>query len=171
MRTPRSTPSLSCGNGRRRVRRVALAGIRVGDRAIALFVERDLGTERGEVLSEKIRRYRSVFARMPDLPVNVGFVVDSERRARTVHELVSLRGGPDIRMSFLTAVDEQLRRDPLGATWTGGGLQRPTRDLAPVSTGVSWPIIMPGCLSDADAIAALDDRGLSMLPELQRYAR
>jgi hypothetical protein len=39
-----------------------------------------------------------------------------------------------------------LRRDPLGATWTGGGLLRPTRDLVPVSTGVSWPIIMPGCL-------------------------
>ena len=47
------------------------------------------GTERGEVLAEKIRRYRSVFARMPDLPVNVGFVVDSERRARTVHELAA----------------------------------------------------------------------------------
>jgi hypothetical protein len=108
---------------------------------------------------------------MPDLPVNVGFVVDSERRARTVHELVSHRGGPDSRMTFLTAIDEQLRRDPLGATWTGGSLQRPTRDLVPVSTGVSWPIVTPGCLSDAEAIAVLDDRGLSMLPELQRAAR
>jgi hypothetical protein len=149
----------------------ALAGIRVGDRAIALFIERDLGTERGEVLAEKIRRYRSVFARTPDLPVNVGFVVDSERRARTVHELVSLRGGPDIRMSFLTAVDEQLRRDPLGAPWTDGSLQRPTRDLAPVSINVSWPIVTPGCLSDPEAIAALDDRGLSMLPGLHTHAR
>ncbi len=149
----------------------ALAGIRVGDRAIALFVERDLGTERGEVLLEKIRRYRSVFARMPDLPVNVGFVVDSERRARTVHDLVSQRVGPASRLTFLTAIDEQLRRDPLSATWTGGSLQRPTRDLVPVSIGVSWPIITPGCLSDADAIAALDDRGLAMLPELQRFAR
>ena len=60
----------------------ALAGIGVSERAIALFIERDLGTERGEVLAEKIRRYRSVFARTPDHPVNVGFVVDSERRAR-----------------------------------------------------------------------------------------
>ncbi len=149
----------------------ALAGIRVGDRAIALYIERDLGTERGEVLAEKIRRYRSVFARTPDLPVNVGFVVDSERRARTVHELVSQRGGPDSRMTFLTAIDDQLRRDPLGATWTAGSLQRTTRDQAPSSTGVSWPIVTPGCLSDAEAIAALDDRGLSMLPELHTHAR
>jgi hypothetical protein len=74
-------------------------------------------------------------------------------------------------LTFLTAIDEQLRRDALGATWTGGSLQRQTRDLVPVSTGVSWPIITPGCLSDGDAIAALDDRGLSMLPELQRFAR
>jgi hypothetical protein len=145
----------------------ALAGIRVGNRAIALFVERDLGTERGEVLAEKIRRYRSAFARMPDLPVNVGFVVDSERRARTLHELVSSRGRPEIGMSFLTAVGDKLRRDPLGATWTDGHLYRPTRDLVPISIGVSWPILAPGCLSDAEAISALDDRGLSMLPELQ----
>lgn len=70
----------------------------------------------------------------------------------------------------LTGIDEQLNRDPLGATWADGGLHRPTRDLAPFSTGVSWPIIMPGCLSDAEAIAAMDDRGLSMLPDLQLHA-
>lgn len=148
-----------------------LAGIRVGDRAIALFIERDLGTERGEVLAEKIRRYRSVFARTPDLPVNVGFVVDSERRARTIHDLVSHRRGPDSRITSLTAIAQQLHKDPFGATWTDGRLHRPTRDLVPISTGVSWPIVTPGCLSDAEAIAALDDRGLTMLPELQRHAR
>jgi hypothetical protein len=40
-------------------------------------LESERRLERGEVLSEKIRRYRSVFARMPDLPFHVGFVVDS----------------------------------------------------------------------------------------------
>lgn len=68
-------------------------------------------------------------------------------------------------MSFLTAIDEQLRRDPLGATWTDGSLHRPTRDLAPISIGTSGPIVTLGCLSDAEAIAAPDDRGLSMLLE------
>ncbi|MBA2718013.1 MAG: replication-relaxation family protein [Chloroflexi bacterium] len=148
-----------------------LAGIRVGDRAIALFVERDLGTERGEVLAEKIRRYRSVFARTPDLPVNVGFVVDSERRARAVHELVSHRAGPASQITFLTAIAQQLHLDPLHATWTDGRVYRPTRDLAAISTEGSWPVITPGCLSDGEAIAALDDRGLTMLPELLLYVR
>ena len=58
----------------------ALAGIRVADRAIILFIERDLGTERGEVLAEKIRLYRSVFARALDVPIPVGFCVPSDRR-------------------------------------------------------------------------------------------
>jgi len=45
------------------------------------------------------------------------------------------------------------------------------RDLTPISTGVSWPIVTPGCLADAEAIAALDDRGMSMLPALRPYVR
>lgn len=145
----------------------ALAGIRVRDRAIALFVERDLGTERGEVLAEKIRRYRSVFARTPDLPVNVGFVVESERRARLVHELATRQAALESGLVFLTAVDERARADPLGVRWTDGRAAWSTRDLAPAAAPVDWPILTAGCLSDADAIAALDDRGTSMLPILR----
>ena len=62
-------------------------------------------------------------------------------------------------MTFLAAIDEQMCRDPLGATWTDGSLHRSTRDLVSISTGVSWPIVTPGCPSDAEATAALDDRG------------
>lgn len=94
----------------------ALAVIRVRDRLIALFVERDLGSERGEALGEKIRRYRLVFAREPELPINVGFIVESERRARTVHTQAEGRGGPAVGVTVLTAIDDRLRRDPLGDT-------------------------------------------------------
>ena len=62
----------------------AIAGIRVGDRTIALFIERDLGTERGEDIPDKMARYRAVFARAPELAVVVGFVVESvAARARS----------------------------------------------------------------------------------------
>lgn len=150
----------------------ALAAIRVRDRLIALFVERDLGSERGEVLAEKIRRYRSVFARDPELPLNIGFVVESERRARTVHELLlDRRGGPESRLTFLTTIDEQLRLDPLGGRWSDGRNAQPTRDLTPMSAAGSWPILTPGCLSDGDVLAALDDRGAAMLPRLKPYLR
>ena len=149
----------------------ALAGIAAPDRAIALFVERDLGTERGEVLAEKIRRYRAVFARAPDLPVSVGFVVESERRARTIHQLADRGRVRESGLRFLTTVAERVRADPLGARWTDGRATCPTRQLPPASAAVKWPILTPGCLADADALSALDDRGAAMLPTLAPYVR
>jgi hypothetical protein len=149
----------------------ALAVIRVRDRAIALFVERDLGSERGEALGEKIRRYRSVFARDPELPLNVGFVVESERRARTVHAQAEIRRGPATRLTVLTAVDGQFRRDPLDELWSDGRNARSTRDLLPMSNPVSLPILTPGCLSDGEVLAMLDDRGATILPPLKPFLR
>jgi hypothetical protein len=145
----------------------ALAGIRVGDRAIALFIERDLGTERGEVLADKIRRYRSAFARAPDLPINVGFVVESERRARTIHTLTSrrLQASP----VFLTALSERLHANPIGGIWTDGESRSATRDLASAAVSSPCPILTPGCLADPDVLVAMDDRALGMIPALHRY--
>jgi hypothetical protein len=80
-------PERACGQLFGFLRADALAGIRVGDRTLTLFIERDLGTERGEVLAEKIRRYRSLFARPPEAPIAVGFVLESARRASTIHAL------------------------------------------------------------------------------------
>jgi hypothetical protein len=148
-----------------------LAGVRVGDRAIALFIERDLGSERGEVLAEKVRRYRSVFARAGDIPFQVGFVVESDRRARTVHEIATRRGLAASGLVFLTAVDHQVRADPLGARWTDGRNTWSTRSLNSEVERASWPILTPGCLANADVIAALDDRAPGMIPSLQAYIR
>ncbi|NJD27902.1 MAG: hypothetical protein FIA92_06350 [Chloroflexi bacterium] len=148
----------------------ALAVIRVRDRAIALFIERDLGTERGDQLGEKVRRYRSVFAGDPTLPVTIGFVVESDRRARTVHAQAEIPGRAT-QLTVLTAVDERLRRDPLGGTWSDGAGMRSIRDLAATGVGPSWPILTPGCLSDGEALAALDDRGAAVLPALRPYLR
>lgn len=149
----------------------ALAVIRVRDRVIALFIERDLGSERGEVLPEKIRRYRSVFARDPGLSLHVGFVVESERRARAIHELANTRAGAAGALNFVTAIDVPLRRDPLGGLWSDGRSVRSTRDLSPISANALWPILAPGCLSDGEALAALDDRGTQILPALRPYLR
>ncbi len=149
----------------------ALAIVRVRDRLVVLFVERDLGSERGEALGEKIRRYRLVFAREPEVPVNVGFVVESERRARTVHAQSEHVHGQAMPLTILSAVDEQLRRDPLRGSWSDGAARRSTRDLAAIAVSTSWPILTPGCLSDGDALAALDDRGAAILPALMPYLR
>jgi hypothetical protein len=147
----------------------ALAGIRVGERALTLFIERDLGTERGEVLAEKIRRYRSVFARTPDLPLTVGFVVESARRARTIKALTDRYRTSGV--AVLTIVDEHLRADPLGAAWSDGERESSIRHLASEPATGDPPILVPGCLSDIDAVPALDDRGALLLPALLPYLR
>lgn len=140
----------------------ALAGIRIGDRAIALFIERDLGTERSEVLAEKIRRYRSAFARAADIPLHVGFVVDSRRRAATIHDVAGGRQPTDHAVTVLTAIAERVRADPFGARWSDGVDEHSTRHLAPMSSGITWPVIPSGCLQDAAALPTLDDRAGSM---------
>lgn len=148
----------------------AIAGIRVGERAIVLCIERDLGTERGEVLAAKIRRYRSVFGRSGELPIHVGFVVGSGRRARTIHDLVRRGGALGAGVSFLTAVDGELEADPLGAHWADGLVSVPTRGLeAYGDTDAS--LLTAGCLSDPDALAAFDDRAAQGMSVLRTYLR
>jgi hypothetical protein len=147
----------------------AFAGVRVGDRSIALFVERDLGTERGEDLPDKIARYRAVFARAPELAIHVGFVVESARRAHTIHRLAHERQVAGPQLSFLTAIDEEVRNDPLSAKWTDGDATWSTRDLPAVVTGVSWPILAAGCLAESDDGASMDERAIAMVPPLRTY--
>ena len=130
----------------------ALAGIRVGDRAIALFVERDLGTERGEVLAEKIRRYRSVFAPMPDLPVILRYRgwTPSAERGPCAELARCCRGGPEIRADLLTGGRRAVPRDPLGAAWTDGSLQQQPRSTHTVSADL---------VADPDARRPVGRRG------------
>ncbi len=142
----------------------ALAVVRVRDRVIPLFVERDLGTERGDALPEKIRRYRSAATGRPDLLLTVGFVVESERRARAIHNMVRAGRGLEAGPAVVTAIAERLQRDPIGALWSDGQTLCPTRELAHLPTAAPPPILGPGCLADGDALAALDDRGAAVLP-------
>jgi len=63
----------------------ALAIVRNRDAMIVLFIERDLGTERGSVLVDKLRRYRNMYWSVKETNVlHVGIVVESQRRAYAV---------------------------------------------------------------------------------------
>lgn len=81
----------------------ALACVRVGDHLATLCIERDLGTERGERLADKIRRYASLLARAPAARVRVAFVVESDRRARSILDVARRRGAGNAR--FVTRMD------------------------------------------------------------------
>ena len=150
----------------------ALALVRVRDKQVALFIERDMGTERAEVLAEKIRRYRSVLAGQFEVPLSVGFVVDSERRARTIQALLADRAGPANGLRFVTALEEHVRRAPVDAVWSDAVAVRLEDHLASDSSAVRTPILTSGCLSDdGDALAALDERGVETLPALGSHLR
>ena len=142
----------------------ALAVVRVRDRVIPLFVERDLGTERGDALPEKIRRYRSVATGRPDLVLTVGFVVESERRAASYPR----HGASRARARGRAGCGDRDRRAAPARPDRRALVRRPgrapTRQLAHLPTAASLPILGPGCLSDGDALAALDDRAAAVLP-------
>jgi hypothetical protein len=162
-------PERACGQLFGFLRADALAGIRISDRSLTLFIERDLGTERGEVLAEKIRRYRAVFGRTAEAPIVVGFVVESTGRVCTIHEMARRRSPG--RVAVLTAVAEELLDDPLAAIWSTGEASLSVRQLATERLIGDPPILVAGCLADVDTVAALDDRGAQLLPAITAYVR
>jgi hypothetical protein len=145
----------------------AVAGIQVGQRALTLFIERDLGTERGEALGQKLRRYDSLFGRIGADGVRVGFVADSPRRGRRFVESAIRQYGTST--PFVTASSDAVIADPLGAMWFDGETHWSTRELAVGSLPPEWQVLAPGCLTDVDGIEALDDRGAALLPALAPY--
>jgi hypothetical protein len=72
---------------------------------------------------------------------------------------------------FLTALDTRVRADPFGVRWTDGRNMLSTRALISEVAAGPWPILTPGCLVNSDAVGALDDRGLDLIPSLHAYIR
>ena len=150
------------------VRPDAIAGVRVGDRAIVLFIERDLGTERGEVLPGKIRRYRSLFAARSRLALSVGFVVESGRRERSIqHQRPPVADrAPNADHHRRTAYGRpaSARTGPMGS--------RPSRPADSRHYGdTDASLLTAGCLADPDALAAFDDRAAQAMSVLRPYLR
>ena len=150
----------------------ALALVRLGERMIVLFIERDLGTERGGVLPEKVHRYRSAFSRSADPPIHLGIVVDSTRRAASLGRTIGRADHPRGPIQVWLAPWDGLASDPLRATWTSpAGEHVRTIDLAPHSTGEPWPPLVPRCLAQPDGLEGLDERVFEAIPAVAPFAR
>jgi hypothetical protein len=149
----------------------ALAVIRVADSVILLFIERDLGTERGGVVADKLDRYRSTYGKSNiAAPVHVGIVVESGRRAAAVRRMLRERSGSAGMVRAWVTTEPELSADPHGATWLSPEIDPiRTLDLAPLSLDPGWPVLTPGCLATADALEALDDRVIMAIPVLSRH--
>jgi hypothetical protein len=147
----------------------ALAMLRVREAMILMFIERDLGTERGSVLVDKLRRYRNVYWRLkrPDA-LHVCVVAGSQRRAFAVRR--ALRGPSAERAEAIrvwVTTDAELLADPHGAMWVSPAVDAArTIDLEPHPFEDSWPILQPLCLMTPDDLEALDERAIASVPAL-----
>jgi hypothetical protein len=150
----------------------AVAVVRAAQQMIVLFVERDLGAERGGVVPEKVHRYRSAFSRSTEPPIHLGIVVDSARRAASLGRGISRTDHSHGPIQVWLAAWDGLARDPLHATWTSpAGDRVRTVDLAPHWTGDPWPPLVPGCLAQPDGLEGLDERVFEAIPALTPFAR
>jgi hypothetical protein len=146
----------------------AIALLAVGERTILVCLERDLGTERGSTLSDKVHRYRQVFdGRRSSGPLHVGLVVEGLRRAASVRRSLREQDEGDV-VRVWVVTEPELRSAPYAAIWVSPTIEPcSTVELAPYRTGEPWPILRPGCLAEPDTLGALDERVIGDVPLLR----
>ena len=146
----------------------ALAVIRAGDRSVLLAIERDLGTERGPILTGKVDSYRGVYdSRLVKAPIHVGFVVESPRRAASVRARLRATEKDGSIVTIWVVTEPALATDPFGAVWTTpGGVDARVVDFLPHWTGNPWPYLLRGELADPTTLVALDVRVYRRIPML-----
>lgn len=151
------------------VRPDAIAVFRARDRASVLFVERDLGTERRDVIGAKVDRYRLVTTRFRQREASLGIVVESARRAAAIRSSLRHREerlGHAERSAFQTwiAVADDVVAGPFRAVW-----QSPTGDeetvltMPPCDLHYPLPILAPPALTQVGTLGSLDDRVLDAI--------
>lgn len=147
----------------------ALAVLGVPGRSATLFIERDLGTEPSKVLLAKVSHYRTVTARVPGFTANLGIVVETSRRSRSL--LTRLDPIASASQPHLwVGVASELQADPYHARWRyPDGETRTTLDL-PSDPRPPMQLIGRLCLLDADGLEAFEP-GTSATPMLEPFLR
>lgn len=151
----------------------ALAVVGSAERAVALFIERDLGTERGAILAAKARVYSAQLSNR-QVPMHVGFVVESARRAAALaYPLRRYLGEYELpghtKASCWVTTAAELTADPFGAIWRApDGRRLAAREMASFVPEWELPRLGVGCLLTDDGPDAMDDRLLTAFERLGR---
>ena len=152
------------------VRPDAIAVFRARDRAAVLFIERDLGTERRDVLGGKVDRYRLVTDRFGHREASLGIIVESARRAAAIRS--SLRHRQErfeqvqkpFEFPIWVAVTDEVVADPYGAVWQSPmGDEATVLTMPPCELHYPLPILAPPALIPPGALGSLDDRVLAVI--------
>lgn len=151
------------------VRPDALAMIGTPGRRISMFIERDLGTEGAAVVVGKATRYATLLGGRAEAPVNVGIVVETQRRQASLQRAVEAVGGLGIGVWLITS--PELVAAPYRAVWTAvDGRRLPTAELPaePVTAGYVVGVL---CLAELDGIDLFEPSALAGSKALERFAR
>jgi hypothetical protein len=153
------------------VRPDAIAVFRARDRAAVLYIERDLGTERRDVLGGKVDRYRLVRDRYDHREASLGIIVESARRAAAIRS--SLRHRQErweqsslkpFGFPIWVVVTDEIVADPYGAVWQSPmGDEATVLTMPPCELYYPLPILAPPALIPAGALGSLDDRVLAVI--------
>ena len=142
--------------------------IGLGDRVVdPIYVERDLGTERGSILAGKARSYSSWLH--DDLAMNVGFVVESPRRAAAIrHRLRGWMGEYELpghrKVPCWVTVRGDLTDNPYGEIWRApDGHSVSARGMDSFKPLCELPPLGPLCLLADGGPEALDDHLLAAI--------
>lgn len=145
----------------------ALAVIAIASGRVTLFVERDLGTEPTKVLLGKVYRYRALLARAPGVTSNLGIVVESPRRARSLLSRLAPAADGSQPQVWL-GVAPKLLADPYGASWEDpNGARRSTIGL-PSDPSPSERVLGRLCLLEPDGLEAFEP-GANHIPVLEPF--
>lgn len=145
----------------------ALAVIGTPSVRICLLVERDLGTEPTSTVAAKVARYAALFDGQTE-SVNVGFVVESPRRADSIRRAIA---GVAARGHVWVAASTELVADPYNGLWTApDGRQRPTVDL-PGEGVIGTPVVGALSLLESDGADVFEPSALAAVTALQRFVR
>jgi hypothetical protein len=155
----------------------ALAVIRTGSDHIVVFIERDLGTERGEVILAKLERYRGWYdGRVgeqvrTDEPLNVGIVVESRRRGGAILRALrdAKRSDRGTRVEPWVVTEPDLVADPFRAIWVSPAADALRTFELPAhwrDEKDPWPILAPGCLTEPDGFGPFSEDVLDAIPAL-----
>jgi hypothetical protein len=153
------------------VRPDAIAIFRDRDRSTVLLIERDLGTERRDVLGGKIDRYRTATVQFGHRQAGVGIVVESARRAAAIRSSLKHRQERlerDYQKSFAfptwVAVTDEVVADPYGAIWQSPmGDEATVLTMPPCELYYPLPILTSPALTQVGALGSLDDRVLAAI--------
>lgn len=147
----------------------ALAVVGIASGRVTLFVERDLGTEPTKVLLGKVSRYRALLARAPGVSANLGIVVESPRRARSLLSRLSPAADQSQPQVWLGVVPKLLA-DPYGASWEDRNGERRSITALPSDPNPAERVLGRLCLLEPDGLEAFDP-GTDLTPVLEPFLR